>query len=364
MRDNLRCKIDTAVFEKVNSLVSHFSRSIQDIQTNINQFLKDASEDFAKQLEAIEQRLIEAQEDEERKKEAKENAKVVWDNAIITKKKADSTYQQAIVIHQTAINEYTQANANQAQAYTIWQAAFQKQQNAYYDMKDHIISHDDFMDYKYDTDEKKEVFVRLKAVFDANKKALSIATEQKNLAKNQLKNAERQESQAEKQYQIAEKQYDKAIKIREMRVANLKEAKELVLKFEVSKDNYYHPYLFEPNKSCDVILTQLRTDMIKEFGQAMEEIEAAVYNILRCSLIEGVDYDNRYVSQNSANRQKSWEERNRIKEGLRDNRVKLNLEMKTPEDEHPNYAERCKGCGRLISLCICPSKDAPISLNE
>ena len=359
MQEKVRCKIDTAVFERVNNIVAHFSRSIFDIQTHIDQYLKDASEDFARQLEAIAQRLTEAEEEEQRAKEEKASAKILWDKAILARDSAESAFKEADSDFNTAQCEYNQARTDQDIAFQLWQEAKEEQQSAYEDMRNHDISHDEFVDYQSDTAEKRDEFNRLKEIFNEKKTALEEAKRLRGIAKSNLKTAEKQEIQAEKAFHAAEARYDTAVKVRKMRVANLKEAKQLVLDYEIYKDNYYHPYYFEHDMSCHVILTQLRTDRIKEFGKAMEEIEIAVNNILRCSLKEGVEYD-AIPNMSPSVHQKTWEEDHRIREGLRDNEMQLNHELKRPVDEKPNYAERCKGCGRLISLCNCPSKDEPL----
>ena len=61
---------------------------------------------------------------------------------------------------------------------------------------------------------------------------------------------------------------------------------------------------------------------------------------------------------------KSSPETKYIEEEFQENKVKLNRELKRLEDERPDYTERCKGCNRPVSLCVCPNKDAPRSLND
>lgn len=373
MQEIIRCKIDTNVFGRVYGIISHFGRSIRDIQTHINQYLKDASEDFERQLAAIELRLTEAEEEEKRAKEAKENARIAWDTAISARKDAETILEKAKEntdevkkSFDSIKDDLDDAFKDKEQAKAIWLEAKEDQQEAFQDMKDHIIDHDDFVNYQEDTADKKDTFLQSKelfnekkALFNEVKTDLNEAKAQESQARGNLKYANKQEAQAEKAFHIADTLYDKAVSIRIRREGNLTEAHKLVTDFKISKDRYYHPYYFEQNKSCDVILTQLRTDQIQEFVKAMEEIISAVNNILRCSLREGAGYEEISYEQPFYHK-KTWEEDHRIREGLRDNKVQLNHELKRPVDEKPNYAERCKGCGRLISLCICPSNDEPL----
>ena len=238
-------------------------------------------------------------------------------------------------------------------------------------MKSGYIDHDTFEEYMEDTKEKKaaffekqDIFNEKKAVFDAIKTELVKAKSLVRTTRENLNAAKRQETAAKKAYYEAEERYEAAVKNRQTREANLKDAKEIVTKFKLYKDAYFHPFiLLEADKSCDVILTQLSGDMIGEFGQAMKEIRNAVIGILRCSLVAGVESDSRFLVQPTEHK-KTWEERQRLKDGLISNRVRLNQEMNRPEYEKPDYAERCKVCGRLLSLCICPRADAPDSLDD
>jgi len=377
MADRARCRINTDVFEKAESLVLHFCRSIQDIQECIDQYLKDASADFSHQLDVIEQRLEDAIAEEKRCKTEKEDAQTEWDRARRQKVKAKHALDEAKANTNSVRNQYKLAKDENQKAYDNmreakeqWREAKEEQQDAYDRMKDREISHDEFEDYMDDTRDKKEDFLEMKDALNGTKETLDQKKAELNEAKDLEKNAvedlsyaRQQEYQAEQRFHVAEKEYEEAKRMCKIREANLKESKEIVLQFEMYKDDYYHQYLMGENMSCNQMLTFLWSHMRREFGEAMQVIEASVNDILLCSLKKGLDYDDSYVCQ-SGTSPKTWETRRRIEDGLRDHKMQLNRDMKRPEDEHPNYAERCKDCGLLISLCECDKGNAPLSLDE
>ncbi len=378
MSERVRCKINTEVFDTVDRLMKSFNKSILEIQTHINYYLDDASKDFERQLVLIERRLVEAKEEEERSKEMEEKAKIVWENATKARENAEHALQQARNDTDRARAEYVSAKEKHDAAFNkkeeakeALKEASKAQQDAYYAMKNHEIDHDKFEEYQEDTADKKEEYYGLKEVFEEKKALLSHhkaelheAQNHEKTANNDLKSAQHQEKSAKKAFCEAKKKHEEAVRECKRRDANLKEAKKIVQTFRGYKKDYYHPYYnLGQNSGCDSLLLVLRTNMRREFGLAMQQIHEAVKNILRCSLKEGMIYDDSYlVSTNRS--QKSDDMRYQIKEGLRTNKVKLNREMGRPEDERPNYTECCKVCGRLILLCNCPNKNEPLSLTE
>ena len=350
MSDRVRCKINTEVFDTVDSLMRNFNNSILEIQKHINQYLDDASEDFERQLKAIDYRLFEAEEEEKRSKEMEEKAKTAWEDATEARENAEYAFQHAREGIDLAFEEKEAAKR-------AWLKAKETQQDAYYAKKDHDIGHDEFEGYKEDTDVKHDEFLGWKEDFEEKRILL-------NSKKSELQDAQYQEKSAKNSFFEAKKRHKEAIRECEIREANLKEAERLVQTFKSYKDDYYHPYCnLGQNPGCDSLLLVMTTNMRQEFGLAMKQIHEAVDNILRCSLKEGMTYDDSYyVSTNRS--QKSDEMRYRIKERLRENQVKLNRELDRPEDERPNYAECCKVCGRLIGHCNCSKKNEPLSMTE
>lgn len=379
MSKKIGCKIDTIVFEKVEKIVLHFSRSIGDVQRHINQYLKDATEDFNHQLNEVKLRHEEAKKEVLHREKEKEKAKNAWDDAKVAKEKALVAYEEAQDLRaeanksmNSAFNDKQDAYQEKKEAEEIWREAKKAQQEAYYEMKNHEITHDEFVEYQEDTAEKEEIFIEKNAIFTeknqiykSKKEEFEEAKRQEIAAKNAYKEAQNLEKAAKNAYFEAGRLLDEAIKERERRKANLKEARDIVTRFKMYKKDYYHPYynIIGQNSGCDSLLFVMRTKGRQEFGQALKQIQKSVNDILCCSLKEGVPYVTHY-SAPPQSREKTEESKTRIRENLVKNKIYLNRELDRPDDDPPKFTERCKGCGRLISLCNCPDKNAPTSLSE
>lgn len=364
-------KIDTAVFDRVAGIINHFSKSVYDVQRHIDAYLDSVKQEFNRQLEIIETLLKKAITNEEKAKEAVVVAEKEWQQAILAMKIAESHKNEALAAmleaksrRNAAKEEKDAAKADMNNAYNEKQIAFQDKQNAYQDMRNRDISYDEFQEYVDDFNEKKDIFFQKKdfysqkkAEYDSEnanyKDKLDIFKEKEMI----LKNAIKSQDAAKKAYYEAKDRHKKALEEYRLRKSNLKEAKQIHTKFEMYYADYYRKYFPGESMSCDTLLTMLRSSMKKEFDENMRKIESATLDILRCSLKENVLVDPVYI-QDYSHSQKTRETRTRMKEDFQDTMKELNKDMNRPEDEHPDYIERCKYCHLPMFLCECdPTKD-------
>ena len=340
--------INTDVFEKIAGIMKNFSKSINDIQRHIDGYLESAKLEFNRHMEAIASLTKKAKEKEKKAEANETNAKKTWE-------KAEQEVQQAIAAKNTALSEMLDAKQEKNEAKTKMDEAYEDKQEAWYAKKNHDISYDEFLEYLEDWKEKKKIYFEKKEDYNNT-------INQLNKRKRELGIALQHQKEAKRDYWEAQKQHTLAIKERKLRESNLKDAQKNLVTFKMYCKDYYRNYFPGEAMSCNTLLTLLRTSMKREFSEKMKKVEQAANNILRCSLIEGVSVDNRYIPRPTYT-PKTKEVRTKIIEKIDENIKELNEDMRRPEDEQPKYIERCKYCHLPLRVCICPPPNDPEKIN-
>lgn len=306
--------IDTAVFERVAAIMSHFSKSVSDVQRHIDAYLDGVKQEFGRQLKRITMLLKMAKNIEEKAKEAVE--------------KAEKELQEAV-----QATEWAELEKNAALAAML--EAKSRKESAKAELDDSLPP-DEFQEYLFAYYEEKDIYIEKLDILKATEGG--------------LKAAKKRQKEAKKTCIEANEQLKKATKERKRRESNLKEAKEIHTAFERYYRDYYRNYFPGESMSCNTLLTMLRTNMKREFDENMKKIENATNAIFRCSMKENVTVDLRYI-QLLPPWPKSKETRAQMKEQFHKTMKELNRDMQRPEDEHPDYLERCKYCHLPIFLC-------------
>ena len=351
-------KIDTAVFDIIDGVMAHFSKSISDIQRHIDFYLECVTQEFDRQLEKIENLLEKAKKDEEVAKDnvgIKENE---WKLKIQETERAKSDRNVASDEMHQAKKEKEDAQSEKDAAKADLVDAYNDKQNAYYDMKDRIITYDDFQECVAHFHAKKAVYIEKKETFYAANANFKSKSEHLKAMERELKEALLRQKIAKKAYDDAIYQHKKALKEYWRRKSNLKEAKKIHTQFKMHYADYYRYYFPGESLSCDTLLTMLRSSMKREFDENMKRIKDATYAILRCSLKENISVE--AISVHDTHRfKKSKETRSRMKEQFRETMKELNQNMGRHKDEQPDVFEVCSRCHLPMYLCDCTPPDNP-----